>query len=232
MKYIVSLLLGLLLGVVLFALGLIYNPFIADRGVSPLSVTDAQVFALNYSVVPTESIVYTNDGESMHDPYPEKVLQLWEAPIRQTTAMVSLLRDARNRVAGVGVKMSSLSETSHLFSGNAIVDSVWYVFLPGHGGMFIQQSENYWPFLQQVAFPAWRSSSNSWRGRWLGDLTAGPGALGTAFVSGSSGRFSGLEMEAVESLSVDAFSTEHGFISADGRLLVALPETTNDDVVD
>ena len=232
MKYIVSLLLGLLVGVVLFGLGLIYNPFIVDRGLSPLSVTDAQVVALNYSVVPTESIVYTNDGESMHDPYPEKVLQLWEAPIRQTTAMVSVLRDPRNEVAGIGVKMSSLSEKSHLFSGNAIVDSVWYIFLPDHGGMFIHQTENYWPFLQQVAFPAWRSSGKNWRGRWLGDLTAGPGALGTAAVSGSSGRFGGLEMEAVESLSVDAFSTEHGFISAEGRLLVALPGDANVDDVD
>jgi hypothetical protein len=225
MKHIASLLLGMLVGVILFGLVLVYNPFVTDRGLSPLSVTDAQVISLNYSVVPAESIVFTNDGESMHDPHPAKVLQLWEAPIRQTSAMVSLLHDARSRVAGVGVKVSSLSESSRLFNGDAIVDSVWYIFLPGNGSMFIQQTENYWPFLQNVAFPAWRSSANSWRGRWLGNLTAGPGALGTAPASGSSGRFAGLEMEAVESLSVDAFSSDHGFISAEGRLLIALPES-------
>ena len=224
MKYVASLLLGMLVGVIVFALVLIYNPFIADRGLSPLSVTDAQVITLNYSVVPSESIVFTNDGESMHDPHPAKVLQLWEAPIRQTSAMVSLLHDARSRVAGVGVKFTSLSESSRLFNGDAIVDSVWYVFLPGNGGMFIRQTENYWTFLQNVAFPAWRSSANNWRGRWIGDLTSGPGALGTAAVSGSSGRFEGLELEAVESLSVDAFSSDYGFVSAEGRLLIALPK--------
>lgn len=226
MKYVVSLLLGIVVGAVVFALVLIYNPFIADRGLSPLSVTDARVISLNYSVVPAESIVYTNDGESTHAPHPDKVLQLWEAPIRQSAAMVSLLHDSRSRVAGIGVKISSLSESSHLFNGDAIVDSAWYVFLPGYGSLFIHQTENYWPFLQQVAFPAWRSSANNWRGRWLGDLSAGPGALGTAAVAGASGRFAGMEMEAVESLSVDAFSSDHGFMAAEGRLLVALPDTT------
>ena len=223
MKYIVSLLIGMLVGTVIFGLILIYNPFVADRGLSPISVSDAEVVSLGYPVVPAETIAYTNDGESLQTPHPVKVPQLWEAPIRNTTAMAVLLRDARNQPAGVGVKVSSLSDTSQLFSGNAIVDSVWYVFLPEQGGMFITQTENYWTFLQEVAFPAWRSSANNWRGTWLGDLTAGPGALGTAAVTGSSGRFRGLEMEAVESLSVRAFSSDTGFVSAEGRLLIELP---------
>ena len=223
MKYVVSLVIGMFVGAVVFGLTLIYSPFIADRGLSPLSVSDAEVMSLGYTVVPAEMIAYTNDGESLQTPHPVKVLQLWEAPVRKTTAMAVLLHDARNQPAGVGVKVSSLSESSQLLNGNAIVDSVWYVFLPEQGGMFISQTENYWTFLKEVAFPAWRSSANYWRGTWLGDLTAGPGALGTAAVTGSSGRFSGLEMEAVESLSVRAFSSETGFISAEGRLLIELP---------
>ncbi len=223
MKYIVSLLIGMLVGVVICGLTLMYNPFIADRGLSPISVSGAEVMSLGYTVVPSETIAYTNDGESIQTPHPVKVAQLWEAPIRQTTAMAVLLHDARNQPTGVGVKVSSLSDTSQLFSGDAIVDSVWYVFLPEEGGMFITQTENYWAFLQEVAIPAWRSSANNWRGTWLGDLTAGPGALGTAAVTGTSGRYRGLEMEAVESLSVRAFSSDTGFVSAEGRLLIELP---------
>jgi hypothetical protein len=34
----------------------------------------------------------------------------------------------------------------------------------------------------------------------------------------------GLDMEAVESLSVQAFSSDQGFISAQGHLIIALPE--------
>jgi hypothetical protein len=229
MKHIVTLFLGFLTGAVLFAIGVLYNPFIADRGLSPLSVTDAALVTLNFSVVPAETILYTNDGESLQTPFPPKVQQLWEAPIRQTDAMVSLLHDATGKPAGLGVKFSSRSESTHMFGGKAIKDSAWYVYLPDRGSLFIYQTENYWPFLQQVGFHAWRSSGNNWRGSWLGDLTAGPGALGTAAAFGSSGEFAGLEMEAVESLSVRAFSADTGFVSAEGRLLIELPQVIPSD---
>lgn len=229
MKYAVALVLGFIVGAVLFAVGVLYNPFVADRGLSPLSVTDAEVVVLSYSVVPSETIMYTNDGESLHMPHPPKVQQLWEAPVRQTDVMLTLLHGAMGEPAGLGVKFSSKSESTHLFSGKAIMESAWYVYLPDRGSLFIQQTENYWPFLQQVAFPAWRSSGNNWRGSWLGDLTAGPGALGTAAASGGSGEFAGLEMEAVESLSVKAFSTDTGFVSAEGRLLIEPPRAFDDE---
>ena len=180
MKYVVSLLLGLVVGAALFVAGLIYNPFIAARGLSPLSVTNAETITLSFANVPAESIAYTNDGESLHNPHPERVLQLWEPPIRSTSAMATVMRDARGRVAGIGVKFSSDSESTRLLKGEAIIDSAWYVYLPEHGSLFIQQTENYFPFVREVAFPAWRSSASSWRGTWNGDLTIGPGALGTA----------------------------------------------------
>ena len=139
--------------------------------------------------------------------------------------MATVMRDARNRVAGIGVKFASDSESTRLLTGRAIVDSVWYVYLPEHGSLFIEQTENYFPFVREVAFPAWRSSANSWRGSWLGDLTAGPGALGTAAVTGGSGRVKGLRMEGIESISVRAFSADTGLVSSEGRMLVELPET-------
>ncbi len=226
MKYAVALVLGVIVGAVCFAVGVLYNPFVGDRGLSPLSVTDAEVITLGYSVVPAESIMYTNNGESLQAPHPARVQQLWEAPIRLTDTRVSLLHDATGKPVGLGVKLSSRSESTHIFSGKALMDSAWYVYLPDRGSLFIHQTENYWPFLQQIAFPAWRSSGNNWRGSWLGDLTAGPGALGTAAAVGSSGEFAGLAMEAVESLSVRAFSTDTGFLSAEGRLLIELPEAS------
>lgn len=225
MKYIVSLVLGLLLGVGILAAGLLFNPFIAERGLSPLSVTNAEVITLNFANVPAESIAYTNDGESLQKPHPEKILQLWEAPIRMTSAMATVMRGARNQAAGIGVKFMSKSESTRLLNGEMIVDSVWYVYLPEHGSFFIEQTENYFPFVREVAFPAWRSSANNWRGNWLGDLSNGPGALGTAAVVGGSGRLEGLLMEGVESMTVQAFSSESGLVSAEGRLIIELPAT-------
>ncbi len=224
MKYMIALLLGVVAGVALFVVGLVNNPFIGDRGLSPLSVTDSRVMALNFSSVPSDSIVFTNDGESVHPPHPEKVLQLWEAPIRLTSTRATVLRDARDQVAGIGVKFTSQSESTKLLNGEAITNSVWYIYLPQQGSLFVQQTENYWGFLSDVGFTAWRSAGNNWRGTWLGDLTSGPGALGTASVSGGAGELATLETEAVESLSVRAFSADTGFVSAEGRLLIEMPQ--------
>ena len=228
MKYVVALVLGLIIGAAILAVGVVYNPFTVDRVLSPLSVTEAQVIVLKFSRVPAESLVYTNNGDSVPSPYPEKVLQLWEAPIRKTSAMATVMRDARNQPAGIGIKISSLSESTHLLRGEAIVDSIWYVYAPQHGSMFIQQTENYLPFVREVAFPAWKSAANSWRGTWMGNMTSGPGALGMAAVSGGSGRVKGLDLDGVETLSVRAFSADAGFVAAEGQLLIELPDPSDD----
>ena len=224
MKYVITLVLGMIVGAVLFTLALIHNPFTGDRRLSPLTVTNAEVISLGYTVVPAESLVFTNDGESLQPPHPPKVAQLWEPAVKQTSASMAVMRDARGQPAGIGVKVASRSESTDLLRGDAIVDSAWYIYLPRHGGLFIGQSENYWRFLREVAFPAWRSSAKTWRGAWVGDLTAGPGELGMAYAYGTSGRLEDLEMEAVESLSVKAFSSDRGLVSAEGRLTIALPD--------
>ena len=223
MKYLVSLLLGLICGAALFILGLLYNPFIAERGLSPLSVSDSAVTSLSYTRVPSQSIAYTNDGESRIKPHPESIAELWNAPVRLTDAMLAELRDARGQPVGIGVKLSSQSENTRLLQGKALIDSVWYVYLPDRGSLFIEQSENYWPFIQDVVFPAWRNSANSWKGTWFGDLTNGPGALGIARVTGVSGAFQGQSMEAVESMNMRAYSMDMGPVSAEGRLIIAMP---------
>lgn len=228
MKYLITLLIGFVFGVALFAAGLAYNPLISKQRLSPLAVTDAQTVTLIYSAVPSESIVFTNNGESRIAPYPERVLQLWEAPIRKTSASVKVMRNGRGQVAGLGIKVASLSEATHLFSGQAIVDSVWYVYLPGRGSLFVEQTENYWNYMRDIVLPAYRNSSNTWKGTWLGNLTAGPGALGMAKVTGSSGEFAGLTMLGVESQSVQTWRVDGGPLAANGQLLIEIPNVLAD----
>ncbi|MGB5627018.1 MAG: hypothetical protein WBM61_14890 [Woeseiaceae bacterium] len=223
MKYLLTLLLGLVSGAAMFAAAMIYNPFVADRGISPLAVTDSELITLSFSNVPSDAIVFTNDGDSQKKPFPEKVLQLWEAPIRQSSAMATVMRDARGQTAGVGVKFSSLSERTRLLRGEALVDSVWYIYLPERGSLFIEQFENHWTFFRDVGLPAYRSGAKNWKGNWIGDLTAGPEALGTAAVTGGTGSLQGLHMLGVESLSARAYSADNGPVSAEGRLLIELP---------
>ena len=229
MKYIIVLLVGLLTGAALFVLGLAYNPFIGRHTLSPLAVTDLQTVTLSYSAVAAEAVMFTNDGESRISPYPEKVQQLWEAPIRQTSAMATVLRDARSQVAGLGIKVASAAESTRLFEGKALVNSIWYVYLPGRGSFFVEQSENYWDYLRDIVLPAYRNSANTWKGTWIGNVTAGPGALGTARAVGGPGEFDGLEMLGVESLSVRAWRVEGGPIAAEGQLTIELPADSVDD---
>lgn len=224
MKYLVALILGAIVGAFILAAALIYNPFLAQSGLSPLSVSDSDLIFLSYSSVPSDSIVFTNDGESQWKPYPEKTLQLWEPSIRLSSAMATAMHDARGETVGIGIKFSSSSEQTRLLSGDVMFDSVWYLYLPDRGSLFIAQSENYWSFIRGVVVPAYWSSADSWKGSWLGDMTAGPGALGTAAVTAGSGPLQGIKMKGLESLSAKAYSVDNGPIAVEGRLLIEVPD--------
>jgi hypothetical protein len=210
-------------GAVVF-LGLLYfNPFTVQQRLSPITVTDNDVVKLGYSAVAQDMLVYTNDGESRVDPHPAKVLQLWEAPIRKTRAIATVLTDSRGQAAGIGIKFSSDSESTNILNGQAIVDSVWHIYMPERGSLFVSQSENFWSYLREIVIPAYWSSADSWRGIWRGNVTAGPGALGTASVAGGSGEFAGLRSEGVEALSAKAYSVELGPVAVDGELSIEIP---------
>jgi hypothetical protein len=221
-KFLLVLLIGLAAGVAI-GLGLLfYNPFTSQLSLSPLAVSDRQQITLRYSAVAEDSIVLTNNGETLVRPNPSKVLQLWEGPISKTDTLVTVLRDGRNETVGIGVKFSSLSERTNLLNGKALIDSSWYIYLPGQGSMLIEQSENHWTFLREVIIPAHWNSGNKWRGTWHGTITDGPGALGTGRVYGGSGRFSGLDSEAIETHTAKAYSTDVGPVAMEGQLTIDL----------
>jgi hypothetical protein len=222
MKYLAALIAGMLIGAVGLAAVLYYNPLIASNNLSPLSVTDNEVVRLSYSAAAKDALAYTNDGESQIAPHPAKVQQLWEPTVRQTTAMVTVLADGRGEPAGFGVKFSSWSERTNLVDGELLVDSVWHIYLPARGSLFIEQTENHWQYIHEIVVPAYRSAGDNWRGNWLGNITAGPGALGTAWVAGGSGQFKGMDIEAVEALSAKAYSVAEGPVAMTGELSIEL----------
>ena len=223
MKYVISLLVGLLCGAALFVIGLLNNPFVADRDLSSMVAGDAAVTWLTYTAVPAKSIAFTNGSEARLQPHPDGIRRLQEDTIKLSDVMVTVISNVRGQPVGIGVKISSRSERTSLWRGEALVDSAWYVQLPGRGALFIEQSENYWSFIKDVMVPAYRNSANSWKGTWFGDLTAGPGDLGFARVTGVGGPLLGRSMTAVESLDVQAYSTDKGPVAAEGRLLIEMP---------
>jgi len=225
MKYVISLLLGALLGALLFSLALYYNPFAAQSTISPLSVTQDRVMNLSYSAVASDAILYTDDGESIITTQPDRVADLWELAIIDTRVFVTTLRNTRGEVVGVGFKMSSDSEQTSLINAKAEVNSVWHVYLPGQGTFLIDQSENYWSYIHDIVIPARWSSGDNWKGSFHKIMTSGPGALGIARVTGGSGEFAGQSTEAVESLTASAYSALEGPVSMNGSLTIVAPVT-------
>ena len=234
-KYFAGLLLGILLGIIAAATLLYFNPLASRISLSPLSVSNNEIMSVGYSAVPTDSIVYTNNGESRVKPHPENIRELWEAPIRGSEVLVTIVTDSRNNPAGIGIKFSSASEKSRLINGEALVDSAWHIHLVERGSLFVEQTENYWNYLRNIVVPAYWSAANHWKGLWNGNMTVGPGALGTAAVSGGTGEFAGLESEAVEAVSASAYSVTQGPVSMKGRLNIDVTgnlELTATDIAD
>ena len=224
MKYLIALLIGFVLGIVLFIAGLYFNPFAEQLTVSPLAVSTGEQLDLNYTAVANESILYTDQGESNIKPHPERVAELWEPTIVNTRVMVNVLNDGRGQVAGVGIKFSTDSEQTAPINSAILVNSAWHIYLPGQGTLFVNQVENQWSFLREVVVPARWSSGDNWRGTFFRIMTRGPTALGTALVTGGAGNFSGMSGEAVESLTARAYATDGGLVSADGGLTISLSQ--------
>lgn len=223
MKYLISLIVGFLFGAVFATVGLYYNPFVAQQSVSPLAVSSGDTLNLGYTAVPTESVLYTNDGERSSSPFPEGVSELWEPTVRRSRVAVVELHNSRGLPVGVGVKFSSDSEATDVLNAEALVDSAWHIFIPARGSLFVGQRENYWTYLRDIVAKSRWASGGDWRGAWSGVMTSGPNAIGTGRVVGGSRDFANLEAEAVEALTASAYSSERGPVAMDGSLTISLP---------
>ncbi len=223
MKYLITLLVGMVFGVAVFVLLLYYNPFAGNPSVSPLAVSELDLADFSYSLVARDSIAFTNDGGSRVQPHPAKILQLWEPAVKKTRAFVTVITDSRGQPTGLGVKFSSDSETTRLINAEVLVDSVWHIYSPEYGTFFVDQTENFWPYLHDIVVPARLSGGDSWRGSWYRITSVGPGALGIARVTGGSGVFADTEAEAVESITASAYSAITGPVAMTGNLTIALP---------
>ncbi len=229
MKYLVSLVIGMLVGATLFAAGMYYNPFAERQTVSPLAMSDDEHLDFTYTAVPGEAILYTDNGESIISTHPDRVAELWEPAIVDTRIAVNLLIDSRGEAMGLGIKFSTDSEQTRLISSQALVNSVWHIYLPGQGTLLVYQVENYWSYVREVVVPARWSSGDNWKGSFFRIMTQGPNALGTARVTGGTGNFAGMSAEAVESLTAQAYSAIDGPVSMHGNMTITLPAPVSED---
>ena len=228
MKYLISLLIGMSTGASLFAAGMYFNPFAEQVTVSPLAVSDDEHLDFTFTSVPGESILYTDNGESIINTHPDRVTELWEPAVVDTRIAVTMLNDSRGTPVGLGIKFSSDSEQTALINSQALVNSAWHIYIPGEGTMLVDQIENYWAYLREIVIPARWSSGDNWRGSFFRVMTHGPSALGTGRVTGGTGNFAEISSEAVETLTARAYSANDGLVSANGGLTITLPQASGE----
>jgi hypothetical protein len=228
MKYAISLSIGILFGAVLFVVGMYFNPFAETLMVSPLAVSQDEQLDFTYTAVPGETILYTDNGESIVNTHPDRVAELWEPTLMNTRIAVMVLNDGRGDVAGLGIKFSSDSEQTSLINFRILVNSAWHIYAPGRGTLLVDQVENYWSYLREIVVPARWSSGDNWMGSFFRVMTHGPSALGTARVNGGTGTFAGISSEAVETLTARAYSANDGLVSANGGLTITLPQASGE----
>lgn len=226
MKYAIAILSGMLVGAVLFVAGMYFNPFAEQLMVSPLAVSNDEQLDFTFTAVPGEALLYTDHGESIIEPHPDRVAELWEPAIVDTRVTVTLLHDSRGELAGLGIKFSTDSEQTAIIKSKILINSAWHIYVPAQGTLFVDQIENYWSYMREVVVPARWSSGDNWKGSFFRIMTQGPGALGTARVTGGNGNFAGMSSEAVETLTARAYSATLGPVSMDGGLTITLPAST------
>lgn len=229
MKYFLGLIMGFAVGVALFAAGMYFNPLAGQPKISPLATSGEQQVEFSFPAVPSESLLYTDNGETNIGTNPIRVAELWEPTLVDSQVMVTLLENARGEPIGLGIKYASRSEDTKLINSKALVNSAWHIYVPGRGTLMVGQVENYWSYLREIVVPARWSSGNNWKGSFFRVMTDGPGALGTGRVVGGSGEFAGMSSEAVETLRARAYSSELGPVSMDGQLTVTLSPTFSED---
>lgn len=230
MKYLLTLLLGMLAGVVLAAAVIWFNPFAGERGapVTPAgAVTDRWHFDLDAESTP----VIAHSGERRLVRRPEAVSELWETPIRGVTSGVIVMRGEDDAIVGVASRVGAWSRDADPLRSGALYDSVWLLSLPGRGLAFVTQREDYWSLLREVAVPS-AVRREAWHGSFETTPAAGPASDGAARVHGASGALDGVQGSLVARYVLGDYDPRVGPTSMTAELLVSLapsePEAESD----
>jgi len=216
MKYLITLLLGFLIGAAMAA-GLLYvNPLTVSGG-QPLPAVD-ESFA--YASPVASELAFASDGLSRLTSYPDGVPDLWETAIVKSALSLIVLRNDAGSPVGLASRVSYPAESSELLTAGALLNDDWLVSLPGRGSFFVSSQENLWPFLKGTVIPAWYFNRPS-TGLIDIDPTVGPDPSGFGIAAGATGAYVGQFGNTTDHYVVREFDNRVGPRSVDAELRVA-----------
>jgi hypothetical protein len=216
MKYVLSLVVGLLLGTI-SALALVYfNPLI--RGHSDHSADDGWV--LKYRLAADETWLSTHDERVGIPIVPKAAPLLWEDGIRGAWLAAMPLKGSSSDAAAMATRISLPSSETNFVHSGLVVEDYWLISVADAGTFLVHGFNNQWPLLRDTAVRV-DLLGRDFAGPHTYDATRGP-AEGRAEVTGMTGRYESAHGRAHERVSIDHY--EGSLASASGQLIIEFPE--------
>ena len=216
MKYVLSLIFGILLGVA-SALAMIYF--------NPLTLTQSDVrtdsdWVLEYSLSEAGTWLSTHDDRVALPVVPSDVPLLWEAGIKGSLLQSMPLRNSSGTIEAVGTRISVPSVDSEFVRAGLLVEDYWLISVPGEGSVFVHAVNNQWPLVRDTVVRVdWLQ--RSWAGPSEYAPTLGPGVAG-ARVVGLTGSYQGQTGGGNDTVRLDAYDGRLAEVS--GRLALRLAD--------
>lgn len=214
MKYVLSLVTGLLAGAAA-ALALVYfNPLTLSQG----ELATASDREFRYSLGAGD-LWLSAHGESLGLPrVPADAPLLFERGIKGSLLTAMPLDDPGGGPSAAASRISVPSANSELLQAGLLVDDFWLISVPGSGSVFVHAVNNQWPLVRDTVVRVdWLKRDFDGPIRY--EPTQGPVAM-RAEVTGLTGEFAGMTGGARESLSLESYSGSLASLS--GRLLIDL----------
>lgn len=185
MKYVLSLLAGLIAGMALAIAALYFNP-LTQRSVEPTGAPD---WSLQFGLAPAATWIATHNEQRGLPIVPAEVPKLWESGIKGILLTALPLHDASGHLAAFGTRITVPSDSTEFLSAGLLVDDYWLISMPGQGTLFMHAVNNEWPLVRDT-FVRVDLLRRDWRGPGAYAPTVGPGKDG-ASVMGLSGSLAG-----------------------------------------
>lgn len=216
MKYVASLILGLVAGVATAVAILYFNPLTRGQ-VTPAADSN---WVLDYTLSAADTWLSTHDDRLEIPLIPGDVPLLWESGIKGSLLAAMPLRGPAGGMAAVASRISVPSADSELLRAGLLVADYWLISVPGEGSVFVHVVNNRWPLLRDTVVRVdWLQRDFS--GPQNYGPTRGPDAFG-ANVLGMTGRYAGARGHGRERVSLDEYNGSLAQLS--GQLLLEVPD--------
>jgi hypothetical protein len=215
-KYVLSLVFGLVFGVAVAAVLIYFNPLTlgqSDR------LANAQ-WVLDYQLGGGNIWLSTHDDRLEIPVVPIEAPLLWEGAIKGTILTAMPLAGSSGSASAVATRISVPSSKSEFLRSGLLVEDHWLITVPGSGTMFVHGINNHWPLVRDTLVTV------DWLGRdFRGPETYEPtlGPVGShAEVFGLTGEFENARGRGHESVSLDSY--EGNLAALSGQLMIEMSE--------